>query len=370
MQNMKTSKLLIVQPLLAGYRRPFFGGLCTHFDQVIVMAGVSCPKSGFEEVVSSTRFKTIGTPIWRISGGKLYWQDGVVSHVIRSRPSAIFVVADFRALHFWVLLALARIMGLPLYAHGQGLFKKTERSNFFMHRLAVRYVCSMATSYVCYNLAVRDQLLKFGLPIRKLSVVRNTLEFISTADPRIRKQNTSKLIFLGRLRAGHGLDLLFEAMVDLEKSGRVCELAVIGAGPDLQRLTVRAKDLSLNVSFYGPQHDSAEIARIAHDAQIGVYPGDAGLSVIHYMALGLVPVTHSHMARHMGPEPAELCDKSNARMFRRADVSDLVNVLAELIDDPVGTKEMACIAYDHYTEMTRIPMATQLADIIRARSMP
>lgn len=369
MKNVETSKLLIVQPLLAGYRRPFFEGLCKHFDQVVVMAGASGSKSGFEEGVLSRHFQFIETPVRHLFDGRLYWQDSIISHVIHSRPSAIFIVVDFRALHFWVLLALARIMGIPLYAHGQGLFKKIERKTFLIHRLALRCVVSFSTSYVCYNFAVRDQLLEFDLPIRKLSVVRNTLELITTTDPRIRKQNISKLIFLGRLRTGHGLDLLFEAMVYLVKSGQACELAVIGTGPDQQRLVDKANDMGLNVSFHGPQHDSAEIARTAHDAQIGVYPGDAGLSVIHYMALGLVPVTHGHMARHMGPEPAELCDKRNARIFRRADVSDLVKVLAELMDDPVGTKELACNAYDHYTEMTRIPMATQLADIIRARAI-
>lgn len=358
------SRLLVIQPLLAGYRLPLFSGLCAYFDTVCVMAGSSGRAGDFAPHPMDAPFAIIDTPVRRWLGGRVYWQIGVLAAFWRDRPSAVFAVADFRALHFWVLLLVARMLGVPLYAHGQGMFAKIARRNWRVHRLALHGVMALARSYVCYNDYVRDQMRALGLPARKMSVMVNMIEGIIPIDPRRKTPKAGHMIFLGRLRAGHGLETLFAAMARLGAEAIPCHLRVIGAGPDQARLQDMAREMGLAVDFHGALHEDAAIAACAQECQIGVYAGDAGLSVIHYMALGLVPVTHGTIHRHMGPEPAELVDGANARLFARGDAQDLARVLGDVICDPARAQDLAQAAHDRYLALSATPMAAQLAQIM------
>ena len=89
------------------------------------------------------------------------------------------------------------------------------------------------------------------------------------------------------------MDLLIRATNLLFEEGFPIHLHIVGVKGNNNK----------QLSYYG-NVDPSDIPEVSNNCHIGVYPGDAGLSVLHYMCLGLCPVTHSSLRVHSGPEPA------------------------------------------------------------------
>ena len=97
---------------------------------------------------------------------------------------------------------------------------------------------------------------------------------------------------------------------------------------------------------------------------MGCYPGHAGLSVVHYMGLSLVPVVHDRLDLHMGPEPSYVVDLENGRRFSYSDASlSLPRVLIELFQ-PGAVTTLADRAFQTYSVLNTPSLGTRLARII------
>lgn len=355
--------LMIVQPLVATYRAPLFTGLTQFFDDIVILAAPAGKGSGFGQV-RLDGCEQIETPRTNLFGARMYIQRGVLRTLWRRRPTVLFVAADFRALHFWSLLLLAPMLGTPVFAHGQGVYNKFGRRTFPIYRHVMNWVVKRTESYVCYTSSVRDQMISCGMPAHKLSVMENTVFNEYPVPPEQKKSKPGRLLFVGRLRKAVRLDLLFLAMELLRSRGLVVHLDVIGDGIERAEFEKLAESKSLSVQFHGAIHDDRIIRDISQLCQIGIYPGDAGLSMVHYMSLSLVPVVHDTMELHMGPEPAYIHDGHNGVLFRRNDPESLARALEWLITDPTRSFKIAEQAYNTWVGLSRQTMAEILAAII------
>jgi len=127
---------------------------------------------------------------------------------------------------------------------------------------------------------------------------------------------TRRVVFLGHLVERQGVDVLLEALAQLQD----VEADIIGGGPLEQELRRRATELSLGerVRFHGFVHDHREVERLLADAAIAVAPyratdetftryADPG-KLKAYLAAGLpvvlapVPPNAETLAREAGVE--------------------------------------------------------------------
>lgn len=100
---------------------------------------------------------------------------------------------------------------------------------------------------------------------------------------------------------------------------------------------------------------------------VGCYPGDAGLSVVQFMGLSLVPVVHDQLHRHMGPEPGYVKDGINGRLFERAaGAPSLARCLEDTLAQPQTAAALGAAAWRTYRELTEPALGERLARIFGA----
>lgn len=359
---MKNNNLLIIQPLLASYRKELFEDMTKYFDNVTVFADIK-PKNGFNSP-EKTKFDKYHSPILG-NREKVYFQKNILTYVLKEKPSCIFITHDFRSITFWILLHLAKLLRIPIYGHGQGLYDKPIPSR--IHNILFKYSIKLLTNYVCYTKSVKISLLNIGINSSKLSIMDNTIVNQFYIKPSEKKSiNNYKLFYLGRLREGSNLEILFKAIKKLQDKGHEFSLELIGDGEKKQYLENLAISLNIDVVFHGKIYDNQQISEISKKSRYGVYPGDAGLSVVHYMSLSLIPLLHSDLISHMGPEPSYIINKQNGLTFDRGSVDSLVNVLSENTKDHNSQNVISQKAFETYKELTKISMSQKLINIIES----
>lgn len=357
---MKNKIFLIVQPILTSYRRSFFNDFAKYFQQVDIYS-IQNINEGFKSDIEGN-FNKIHTPLIG-NRAKIYYQKGIVYSILKNRPSVIFITADFRALHFWILLFLSKVFKIPFFSHGQGLYNKPRPSllQIFMFKIVTR----LSNRYVCYTKSVYNSLIDIGINQKKLSVMDNTLVNKYPVYPTQKTNFKHRLFYVGRLREGCNVELLFEAMLLLKNRGILIGLDIVGDGVQRGQLEISARDKKLDVSFFGAIYEDKKISELSQKCSIGVYPGDAGLSIVHYMSLSLIPVIHDDLTKHMGPEPSYINAGINGVTFKRDNSTSLADAIECLLSNQRLSAKLSVSAFDTYVSLSKPTMAEKLIDIMK-----
>jgi glycosyltransferase involved in cell wall biosynthesis len=97
----------------------------------------------------------------------------------------------------------------------------------------------------------------------------------------------------------------------------------------------------------------------------GAYGGDVGLSVVHYMALGLPVMVYGEIGKHMGPETSYIVDGLNGLVFERSNVDSLSEKISQLVNN----KELRCSlvngALDTFKSLQEPTMGAKFVKIMR-----
>src|SRR5680860_1857230 len=67
-----------------------------------------------------------------------------------------------------------------------------------------------------------------------------------------------------------------------------------------------------------PVHDDSRIAKISRSCRTACYPGDAGLSVVHFFGLSLPPIVHDDITTQQGPEPSYVENDVNGFVYEKS----------------------------------------------------
>lgn len=357
----KKYELIMVQSTISSYRLPYFKKISIKWPTLFLSSEISTSK-GFEKSDLS-ELKHSTTRIYSLFGGKLNYQNGVLLNLIRYRPRMLYIGADARALTYWLSLILARIIGVKVYSHGQGAYRKSRPSP--IDKVQYRIMVRLSERYICYTELSKNSLLSLGISSKKLRVADNS---ILNNFPLNRKQydefyKTKGILFLGRLREQVGLEYLLEVISRLNRKSVVCELHIIGGGEMEQELRSKGSNVA-GVFFYGKVFNEERISEIAKKCIIGIHPGDAGLSIVHYMSLSLVPIVHSSMCNHMGPEPSYIKNNVNGLTFKYGSQEDLYRTLQEALADKDKLYSMAHAAYKTYNLLSNPDLGDKLINIM------
>ncbi len=339
--------LIILQPVLYEYRAHFLNGLSYLLPlyvitslktRILVCECVNIPTRNplvwFAEAINSYH---------RTSGARVAFVPAYTSHL------GIVLSAVF----FWFLR-------IPILVHGQSLYKKPHPS--FIDYLISLFWLSIATRYLSYSPIGLEGPFDWPIFRHKVLVFLNRFESCSSLGlDKFSPIYTSfpgdnsplKLLFIGRDRPGSGLDLAVQLVRDLRAKGYDIHLDLVG---------VNAIEED-GIHSHGPLFADS-ILPIAKSCQIGIYPGDAGLSVLHYMALGLCPVVHSDMRKHSGPEPAYVIDGITGCLFDRGSLQSFTEKILFLYTNPVALVQLRRNAHAFSTELLGNKFSTQLQSII------
>ncbi len=200
------------------------------------------------------------------------------------------------------------------------------------HRMIGTYR-DQVTGYIVLNKFCRDKFAAGGLPAERLHIKPNFV--VSNRKPEWKARAGG--IFVGRLSAEKGLDILIEAVTKLRSSA----VRVIGAGPMEEGVRQRFR---ANYLGFLP---SAEVAGVMHSSLFLIAPSTCyetfGLVAVEAFSCGL-PVIAS---RHGGL--GELVkDGVTGLLFNPGDADDLAKKIAWAEAHPMAMLRMGQAAYLEY----------------------
>ena len=303
-------KIFYIQPILTSYRKKLIDKLHNTFD-LTILCGDADNNSGFNSD-HPTYIKTINAPVTKIAGGHLLMQSNVLRSIRTNKPDLVLACANIRDITYWGSLLLCRIMGIKVFSHGQGLYSKQHVSPLLA--LLYRTAIFLSYKYICYTPISRDSLISIGCPQDKLEVADNTIKFSVDAGDFLKRGDEQGILFVGRLRDQCGLEDLVKAVSILRKTNASAILHVVGSG-ELESEYRKSHNQSW-VVFHGAIYDDSKILEISRECRVGCYPGNAGLSVVHYFSLRLPPIVHDDIYSHMGPEPSYIKNGINGITFK------------------------------------------------------
>ena len=357
-------RLAIIEPHLSDYSCDTFMGLLDYCDLDFVFSPTP-GASGFGAVtITNPRARCIVIPTLRPFRRNLgMFQAGIAAYLFRERPGAIILNANPRYLSFWNTLLLGRLLGIPVYAHGHGVFKKRKIS--YLYRLMMNSLLRLSSGYICYAPIVRDTFVEHGFSGEKLSVADNSIINHFPVRPSEKNGNELGILFTGRLREGSNIALLARVIERFRMhEGIPLTLHIIGDGGEAERLRKDWRDRHW-LTFYGAVYEHARLREISLSCFAGCYPGNAGLSVVHMMSLSLPVLTHSEMQCHQGPEPSFVEDGISGMLFnRRSEESSLYQGLRSLVGNREKLTKMQNAAYEKYQSLVDPPLAARFWSIV------
>ena len=308
-------RVAIIEPIWTGYRHHVYRELSEHCCVDWIFSPAE-REAGFGKVAApgSVSLRYIELPMRRPFGERLgFLQMGVVRYLILEQPDVIMFSADPRSLSFWITLILGRVLGIPVYAHGHGVFKKDQISWFY--RRMMNFVLRFSAGYIAYAPLVRDSFARHGFPLAKVHVADNSLVNPFPLRPDEKTGDERGVLFLGRLRQGCGVGVLLKVVKQLREQEQLdIEIHIIGGGDEELRLR-NESTLQPWIHWHGEIHDPIKIRDISRACFVGCYPGNAGLSVVHLMSLSLPVVVHNRIQSHQGPEPGFIRNGENGLLF-------------------------------------------------------
>ncbi len=215
-----------------------------------------------------------------------------------------------------------------------------------------------------WNLAqpMIDERLRRGISLGKQLVVPIGTNFERIQRMHSQDKARNKLVYMGSLRAGQGIELAIEAFPRIKATVPDTELLIVGSGPLASKLKDRVSELGLGdyVSFTGEVPDHSKVEQILTGCHIGLAPYEPSEDnftqftepgkVKVYLACGL-PVIITKV-----PKIAEEIEKRGAGLLISYDSLELSEAVRKLSCDKeaYASARSAAIAFASEYEWTSV----------------
>ena len=242
------------------------------------------------------------------------------------KATNLIMTGEYFNVNDWVILVIRKIANKRTILWNHGILS-AERS--FKTIVKVLFY-SLSSEFWLYNNRAKSMMMRYSLLRNsRFTIIYNSLPDGFTPRKKIHLSLNKRpytLIFIGRLTPRKRLDLLIDALAELNTSA-TWNLNIVGDGEckaSLKEL-VNRYGLVKQVVFHGSVDKSEDLAPIFRDSRICVSPGNVGLTAIHSLYFGVPVVTHNNLNDQM-PE-AESINSNNGRLFDHGNLNSLVNSL-------------------------------------------
>ncbi len=337
--------VIIVQPAIPSYRVPFFNRLAESLGTDFRVYASREPSLGALNANDEAHlWHRPLSPMRSVFPG-LSWQSGAIA-IPLVKGDILVVSGQPRTLSTLVLLVKARAAGARTIWWGHFWTSTSKR-----WRAAIRFALmglSEAILFYTDREVTESRAQGRVAPQKKVYALNNGLDtknisqFRDAYDPQTRQRD---LLFIGRLIDKAEMELLIQALATPECAKVTAD--IIGDGPNLSHLQQLAEHLDVadRICWHGSIVKENEIARIANQCKVFIYPGSVGLSLIHGFAYGLPAIVHNDRWTQM-PEIAAHQPGRTGSTFESRSSSSLANTIAGLLSQPGQLKAFSDHALD------------------------
>ncbi|WP_119939611.1 glycosyltransferase [Neorhizobium sp. NCHU2750] len=278
-------------------------------------------------IINPLSFKTKGKR-WILTG---YWPA-----ILDRSVDVVIILGNPNMLATWKMALMARMTGRKVLFWAHGWLKREP----FVKRMMRNIYFRMANKILVYGVRAKEIGAESGYPCERISVIYNSLDFDKSQKILARICNSKTftnapqrlfllpslplVICTARITSACRFDLLFEAARMLSQKGKPVNILLVGDGPERLGLEDMAKQLKINVYFFGACYDEDVLAELIHGADLTVSPGKVGLTAIHSLSYGTPVITHDNLDEQM-PEVEAIIPGVSGELFRYGDAADLAN---------------------------------------------
>lgn len=264
-----------------------------------------------------------------------YYQKGVLS-LMKEDYTTFLMLGETICLSTWLMLFLSKFYKKNIYLWTHGWYGKESKLKSIIKKIYF----SMAKGIFLYGEYAKDLMIAEGISKEKLHVVYNSLDYDKqltlrkTLKPssiyfdKFRNENPN-LIFVGRLTENKRLDLLINALKNLNSEYRKYNVTLVGNGEKQESLKNLTKELGLekHVWFYGSTYNEEELSELIYNADLCVSPGNVGLTAMHSMVYGTPVITHDDFSNQM-PEFEAITNGLTGTFFSKGNLDSLVDSIS------------------------------------------
>ena len=280
----------------------------------------------------------VRTPLRCLSS--LLWQTRGVTLAFSRRFDAIVYLGDPHYISTWIGAAIARLRGIRVlfWTHGW------RRPDLPWAGIVRRLFYRLANELLIYAERGRRLGVAFGYPAERMRVIYNSLDLAATdavlAEIEAGTLGTKPLpqdlfsvssrpviVCSSRLTPVCRFDLLIQAAARLATRGQPINVLLIGEGPERSRLEEMAREVGVDVIFFGACYEERVLGPLLYHSDITVSPGKVGLTALHSLMYGTPVITHGNLDAQM-PEVEVVQPGLTGALFAHEDIDSLVETVA------------------------------------------
>lgn len=320
-------KIILLEHVLAHYRKDVFEDL------------ISYPNFSME-IIGGENFKgikSLGKPYtsfpykeMRFLGHDFFYLKGIINYITKKKPDVIICTGFDPHLIHTILLFLAHkiILRKKFIWWTHGTTGKQGRLGFLFRK----FFYKNADGILVYSQKGNDNLLNMNVNPDNIKIVGNCLNkedygFLNldllTVPPKNEKKFT--ILFCGRITPSKKIDILIQSLSILKTNLNIDFKCIIIGGGDTTDLNILTKQLQLEnvVEFTGAKYGNETFPYFLN-ADLFVYPGGVGLSLLQAFSFGLPVITSDKLDLH-GPEiellhpgkNGDFCKNENSEDFAK-----------------------------------------------------
>lgn len=346
----RTSRsVLIVQPVMKGYRLPFFVGLESRLRAEGVALEVAYGVPWAEEAKRGDNVE-LPAPLGRrvpsrLLAGKALWIPAFAS--IARADRVIVEHANKNVINYPLALCNAlKLKRVAYWGHGRDRQGGQDSRGERFKRRSLHW----ADWWFAYTAGAADYVAEQGFDEERITKVGNAVDTreLRSAVAAVSDQeraglleelqwapSSARLVYCGSLYGNKRLDLLLPAAEALQARVPELQLLVMGGGPQADEVA-RFAETRPWVRYVGPQFGRRKAALLSL-AQLWLNPGLVGLGILDAFSAGL-PLVTTDVPVH-SPEIEYLEHGVNGLMVP-ASVPDLTDALACLLRDPLRMRAL------------------------------
>ena len=266
----------------------------------------------------------------------LIWQSKIIKTAFFSQFDYLLLLGEINIISSWISIFIAKLRGKKVYMWSHGVYGNENVFKKFFRILFLR----QADFIFLYENRSKLLLKQNGFSEDSLEVVYNSLDYDLHNKIYLQLKNTKRsdiitffsdnslpvIIFIGRLTTNKKINLLIDALKNINNQKTSYNLLIVGEGEKLDFLK-NAYQNSINdgwLYFYGSSYESSITSQLIYHSDLCVSPGNIGLTAIHSLSFGTPVASHDNFENQM-PEVEAIIDGENGFLFKENSPDDLAN---------------------------------------------